>query len=152
MSEFLQDDSWLEENERRGVCQIEVALLKDVVTISLDTSGDALAKRGYRPGILQGQLDQATSRFLSLPRRECRRCLFVDRRRAVEGNAGSQHAAAEPMDARQAALRPFLRQVLVQSSLTPLSPSWRANGFGACMHGSHAGSVCAAERSCWKQR
>lgn len=38
--------SWFEETG--PLCQIQVALLKDVVTLTLDTSGKGLHKRGYR--------------------------------------------------------------------------------------------------------
>eukprot|EP00293_Proteomonas_sulcata_P004028 CAMPEP_0184326392 /NCGR_PEP_ID=MMETSP1049-20130417/142540_1 /TAXON_ID=77928 /ORGANISM="Proteomonas sulcata, Strain CCMP704" /LENGTH=635 /DNA_ID=CAMNT_0026648585 /DNA_START=278 /DNA_END=2187 /DNA_ORIENTATION=+ len=48
------EDGWIEEHEMKGVCEIEVAINKDVVTISLDTSGNALNRRGYRPGVLKG--------------------------------------------------------------------------------------------------
>lgn len=41
-------DAWFEENG--GLYKIEVALLKDMATITIDTSGQGLHKRGYRIG------------------------------------------------------------------------------------------------------
>lgn len=38
---------WFLENSK-SVFDIEISILKDIVTVSLDTSGDALNKRGYR--------------------------------------------------------------------------------------------------------
>ena len=51
---FKQDaEGWLQEDERVGIFGIEVSILNDEVTISLDTSGDALHRRGYRTGLLE---------------------------------------------------------------------------------------------------
>ena len=47
-------EGWLQEDARTGLCGVEVSIQKDEVTISLDTSGDALHRRGYRSGVLQG--------------------------------------------------------------------------------------------------
>jgi len=41
------------EDDRLGVCQIEVSIKNDIATLSVDTSGDALNRRGYRTRILQ---------------------------------------------------------------------------------------------------
>ncbi|MHC0035751.1 THUMP domain-containing class I SAM-dependent RNA methyltransferase [Pseudoneobacillus sp. C159] len=46
MKKQYKINSWLEENG--ALFKIEVALLKDIVTITLDTSGQGLHKRGYR--------------------------------------------------------------------------------------------------------
>lgn len=46
MKKHYKRDSWFEENG--ALYRIEVALLKDVATITLDTSGHGLHKRGYR--------------------------------------------------------------------------------------------------------
>jgi putative N6-adenine-specific DNA methylase len=46
MKTYYKRDSWFEETG--ALYRIEVALLKDVVTITLDTSGPGLHKRGYR--------------------------------------------------------------------------------------------------------
>jgi len=48
------NDGWLQEDARKGIYGIEVSIQKDEVTISLDTSGDALHRRGYRTGVLEG--------------------------------------------------------------------------------------------------
>ncbi len=46
MKSFYKRDSWFEETG--AYFRIEVALLKDVATITIDTSGQGLHKRGYR--------------------------------------------------------------------------------------------------------
>ncbi|RSD26586.1 THUMP domain-containing class I SAM-dependent RNA methyltransferase [Mesobacillus subterraneus] len=48
MRKSYKKTSWFEENG--PLFKIEVALLKDVVTITIDTSGSGLHKRGYRTG------------------------------------------------------------------------------------------------------
>eukprot|EP00960_Hanusia_phi_P005312 154172-Hanusia_phi.AAC.1 len=45
-------ESWVEEDERKGVCEVEVAINKNLVKISIDTSGAALSRRGYRTKVL----------------------------------------------------------------------------------------------------
>jgi putative N6-adenine-specific DNA methylase len=47
-------DGWVQEDARKGIFGVEVSIQKDEVTISLDTSGDALHRRGYRTGVLEG--------------------------------------------------------------------------------------------------
>ncbi|MBI0576088.1 class I SAM-dependent RNA methyltransferase [Neobacillus cucumis] len=46
MKTHYKRNSWFEETG--GLYRIEVAMLKDVATITIDTSGDGLHKRGYR--------------------------------------------------------------------------------------------------------
>ena len=41
------------EDASKGICGVEVSIQKDEVTISLDTTGDALHRRGYRTGVLE---------------------------------------------------------------------------------------------------
>ncbi len=48
MRKVYKKTSWFEENG--PLFKIEVALLKDVATITIDTSGSGLHKRGYRSG------------------------------------------------------------------------------------------------------
>jgi putative N6-adenine-specific DNA methylase len=51
---FAQDtEGWVQEDDRKGIYGVEVSILKDEVTVSLDTSGDALHRRGYRTGVLE---------------------------------------------------------------------------------------------------
>lgn len=51
---FSRDaEGWLQEDARAGTYGIEVSIQKNQVTISLDTSGEALHRRGYRSGVLQ---------------------------------------------------------------------------------------------------
>ncbi|MFC4322719.1 THUMP domain-containing class I SAM-dependent RNA methyltransferase [Litchfieldia salsa] len=48
LKKHYRKDGWFEETG--AFCRIEVALLKDTVTLTLDTSGVGLHKRGYRVG------------------------------------------------------------------------------------------------------
>ena len=43
---------WIDEDPREGVVEVEVAVLEDMVTVSLDASGQALNRRGFRTGVL----------------------------------------------------------------------------------------------------
>ena len=45
-------ENWVEEDPRNGVCEVEVAISKNLVKISIDTSGAALSRRGYRTKVL----------------------------------------------------------------------------------------------------
>ena len=45
---------------------IEVAILKDWVTLSIDTSGPGLHKRGYRPEVAAAPLRETTAAALVL--------------------------------------------------------------------------------------
>lgn len=46
MKKYYKRSSWFEENG--ALYRIEIALLKDIATITIDTSGQGLHKRGYR--------------------------------------------------------------------------------------------------------
>jgi putative N6-adenine-specific DNA methylase len=46
MKQYYKRNTWFEETG--GLYRIEIAMLKDIATITIDTSGDGLHKRGYR--------------------------------------------------------------------------------------------------------
>ncbi|HWJ78876.1 MAG TPA: class I SAM-dependent RNA methyltransferase [Niallia sp.] len=48
ISTFYKKSGWLEENG--ALFKIEVSILKDIVTLTIDTSGHGLHRRGYRVG------------------------------------------------------------------------------------------------------
>ena len=52
--------------ETGATCQVEVSLLKDVATLTIDTSGSGLHKRGYRPVIGRAPLRETLAAGLVL--------------------------------------------------------------------------------------
>lgn len=67
LGERARDDERVREDDREGVCQIEISILNDVATLSVDTSGAALNRRGYRTKVLQGVVDFLPSTMRSEP-------------------------------------------------------------------------------------
>ncbi|UTI41487.1 class I SAM-dependent RNA methyltransferase [Niallia sp. RD1] len=64
ISTHYKKTGWLEENG--ALFKIEVAILKDIVTLTIDTSGQGLHKRGYRAGQGEAPLKETLASSLIL--------------------------------------------------------------------------------------
>lgn len=64
ISSHYKKTGWLEENG--ALFKIEVAILKDIVTLTIDTSGQGLHKRGYRAGQGEAPLKETLAASLIL--------------------------------------------------------------------------------------